>query len=58
MTEEEKAATRSCCLSSLKDLITIRARIERLLDLIEVDVVHGTHALEDTRREGRDLGPR
>ena len=49
MTKEEKAATRSCCLSCLEDLIAIRARIERLLDLIEVDVVHGTHALEDTR---------
>ena len=58
MTEEEKAATSSCCLSSLEDLISIRARIERLLDLIEVDVVHSTHALEDTRRKGRDLGPR
>ena len=58
MTEEEKAATSSCCLSSLEDLVSIRARIERFLNLIEVDVVHGTHALEDTRREGRDLGPR
>ena len=58
MTEEEKASAGSCSLTRLEYLVNVFARIQRLLDLVEVDVIHGPHTLEDTRRESCDLGAR
>jgi len=58
MTEEEEATTSTGGLTSLKNLIAVGAGVKGPLDLLEVYVVHATHSLKDTRREGRDLGPR
>jgi hypothetical protein len=56
VTEEEEAATGASGLTSLEDLIAIGTWVEGPLDLLKVDIVHAAHSLEDTRREGRDLG--
>jgi len=54
--KEEETSARTRCLARLKDLIAVGARVQRLGDLFEVDIVHGTHALEYTRGKGCDLG--
>ena len=56
MTKEEETPACASRFTRLKDLVTVGAWVERLLDLFEVDVVHGTHPLEDTRGESGDLG--
>jgi len=56
VTEEEEATTGTGGLTCLEDLIAVGAGVEGPLDLLKVDVVHAAHSLEDTRREGRDLG--
>ena len=56
MTKEEETPACSSRFTRLKDLVAVGAWVERLLDLFEVDVVHGTHPLKDTRRESGDLG--
>ena len=56
MTEEEETAAGTSSLTSLEDLVTIGARIERLLNLLKVDIIHGTHPLENAGRESGDLG--
>ena len=56
MTKEEEASTRASRFTRLKDLVAVGARVQRPLDLLKVDVVHGTHPLEDTRGESGDLG--
>ena len=56
MTKEEETPACASRFTRLKDLVAVGAWVERLLDLFEVDVVHGTHPLEDTRGESGDLG--
>lgn len=56
--EKEETARSTGSLTRLKDLVSVRPRVKRLLNLVKVDVVHGSHPLEDTGREGRDLGAR
>lgn len=54
--EEEETSRGTRSFTGLEDLVAVGARVQRLLNLIKVDIVHGTHPLKDTGREGRDLG--
>ena len=56
MAKEEETAASAGRFTCLEDLVSVGARIERFLNLLEVNVVHGSHPLEDTCGEGRDLG--
>ena len=49
MAEKEEAAAGSSSLTSLEDLITVLARVQRTLYLIEIDIVHRAHSLENAR---------
>ena len=58
MAKEEETSTCTSSLTRLEDLVTIGARIKRLGDMFEVDIVHGAHTLENARPKCRDLGTR
>ena len=48
--EEEETAAGSGCLTRFEDLVPIRERVERPLDLIEANIVHNSQSLENTSR--------
>ena len=56
MAKEEEAATGTSGLTSLENLISIRQRVQRSLDLLEANIIHDSQPLEDTCGEGFDLG--
>ena len=46
--EEEEASAGARSLARLKDLVTIRARVQASIDDIKVDLIYGPHPLEYT----------
>ena len=56
MAKEEETSTGSGSRARLEDLIAVLSRVQRSLDLLEKDLIHGAHPLEYTRGEGSDLG--